>query len=171
MASPEVADAPGPARQLNIGGMPAAPTALLLITLVTAILIAADSLYTIGVMRAALLQGGFSSGLVSAVSVLLALVSVLLALPLVRAFLRWRDVRRAVARGDVVAARVSRSEARNQCWIAIGYAFAQFMIVLVFQFLLANNQAVAKTFFFVPLMAQTFPLVLKAFWINIEIFR
>ncbi len=170
MASPEVADAREPARQLNIGGMPSAPTLLLVAAFVIGILVAAASLYTISVMRAALLQGGFSSGLVSAASLLLALASVLLALPLFRAFRGWRDVRRAVAGGDVVAARVSRSDARNQCWIAIGYGFAQFMIVLVFQFLLANNQAVAKTFFFVPLMAQTFPLVLKAFWINIEIF-
>ena len=52
----------------------------------------------------------------------------------------------------------------------MGYIFAQFIAVLFAQFLLANNQAVAKTFFFVPLMVETFPLVLKAFWINVEIF-
>ena len=170
MASHEVADAPGAARQLNIGGMPSAPTALLLAALATVILVEAASLYTITVMRTALLQGGFGGWLASAASVLLALASVLIALPLIRAFLGWRDVRRAVARGDVVAARVTGSGARGQGWITIGYGFAQFLAVLACQFLLANNQAVAKTFFFVPLMAQTFPLVLRAFWINVEIF-
>lgn len=169
-ASSEVADASGSARRLNIGGMPSAPTMLLLTALALAILVEAASLYTIAVMRAALLQGGFANWFASAASVLLALISVLIALPLIRAFLGWRDVRRAVARGDVVAARVTASGARNQGWITIGYGFAQILAVLAGQFLLANNQAVTKTFFFVPLMAETFPLVLRAFWINVEIF-
>ena len=42
--------------------------------------------------------------------------------------------------------------------------------MLAAQFLLANNEAVAKTFFLVPLIVETFPLVAKAFWINIELF-
>jgi polar amino acid transport system permease protein len=168
MASRESLDAPS--RQLTIGGMPSAPTALLLATFVIVILVEAASLYTIMVMRAALMQGGFAGWLVSAASVLLAAVSVLITWPLVRAFMGWRDARRAVAQGDVVAARVAGSGARGQGWIAIGFGFAQFVVVMGCQFLLANNQAVAKTFFLVPLMVETFPLVLKAFWINVEIF-
>jgi polar amino acid transport system permease protein len=91
-------------------------------------------------------------------------------LPLIRAFGQWRGVRRALARNDVFAARLARSQACDQSWIAIGYTLAQLIIALGFQFLLANNQAVAKTFFFVPLIVGTFPLVLKAFWLNVEIF-
>jgi polar amino acid transport system permease protein len=159
-----------PSRQLTIGGMPSAPTALLFAAFAVVILVEAASLYTIAVMRAALLQGGFANGLVSAASVTLAVVSVLITWPLIRAFMGWRDARRAVAQGDVVAARVTGSGARGQGWIAIGTAFAQFVVVMGCQFLLANNQAVAKTFFLVPLMVETFPLVLKAFWINVEIF-
>ncbi len=169
-ASSEGADISGSGRRLNIGGMPSTPTALLLAAFAMVILVEAGSLYTISVVRAALIRGGFASWFASATSVLLALASVLIALPLVRAFLRWRDARRAVARGDIVAARVTGSGARNQGWITIGYVFAQFIVVLACQFLLANDQAVAKTFFFVPLMTQTFPLVLRAFWINVEIF-
>jgi polar amino acid transport system permease protein len=160
----------GPPRRLNIGGMPSAPTALFLAALVMAVVIEVGSLYTIGAMRDVLLRSEIASWWVSATSVLLALASALVALPLIRAFNRWRGVRRAVTRHDIVAARVARSEARNQSWIAIGYTFGQFIAVLAVQFLLANNQAVAKTFFFVPLIVETFPLVLKAFWINIEIF-
>ena len=169
-ASNGAAGTPGPARRLNIGGMPSVPTALLLTALILVIFVEAGSLYTIGVTREVLLRSGFASWWVSTTSVLLALTSTLVALPLIRAFNRWRDVRSAIARSDVVAARVARSEARDQSWIAIGYTFGQFIAVLAFQFLLANNQAVAKTFFFLPLIVETFPLVLKAFWINIEIF-
>jgi polar amino acid transport system permease protein len=169
-ASNDIAGAPGSARRLNIGGMPSPPTALLFAALVLVTIVEAASLYTIAVLRDALLQSGVASWLVTALSGLLALASVLIALPLNRAFIRWREVRRAVASNDVVAARSARSEARGRGWIVMGYVFAQFIAVLFAQFLLANNQAVAKTFFFVPLMVETFPLVLKAFWINIEIF-
>ena len=72
---------------------------------------------------------------------------------------------------DVVAARVARFgraqprlDRHRLCFCPVRCA------CWPVQFLLANNQAVAKTFFFVPLMVETFPLVLKAFWINVEIF-
>ena len=165
-----VAGTSGPERRLNIGGTPLAPTTLLLAALATVTAVEAASLYTISVMRDALLHNGFAGWWVSAVSVLLALASAIVALPLIRASLQWRDVRRAAARKDVVSARVARSEARNQAWMALGYAFAQFIVVLTFQFLLANDQAVTRTFFFAPLIVETFPLVLRAFWVNIEIF-
>jgi polar amino acid transport system permease protein len=156
-------------RRMNTGGMPALPTGLLLAACAVVIAVEAAGLYTIAVLRMALLQGGYGWWATPA-CLLLALVSVLIAVPLIRAFLRWRDARRAIAPADVVAARVTGSEARNQAWIAIGYGCAQLIAVLLAQFLLANNQAVAKTFFFVPLIVETFPLVLKAFWINIELF-
>src|SRR6201996_2414987 len=160
----------GDARRLNIGGMPSPPTALLLSACVIVLAVAAASLLTVAVLRGALLAAGDASLWVTPLSLLLAAASVLIAWPLIRAARRWLAVRRAVAAGDVAAARVTRSDARNQGWIAIGYACAQAILVLAAQFLLANNQAVAKTFFFAPLIVETFPLVLKAFWINVEIF-
>jgi polar amino acid transport system permease protein len=164
------ADAPERTRRLNIGGMPAAPTGLLLGAFGAVALVEALSFTTIIVLRRALLQAGIAGWVVWAAFAILALASVAILLPLVQTFLGWRDVRRAIGRHDVVAARVTRSSARDRGWITIGYAAAQFLIVLLCQFLLANNQAVAKTFFFLPLMAETFPLMLKAFWINVEIF-
>ena len=165
-----VAGTPGPERRLNIGGMPSAPTALLLAAFTSVAAVEAGSLYTISAMRDDLLHNGFAGWWVSAVSLLLTLASVIMALPLLRAFAAWREVRHAATRKDMVSARVARSEARNQALMALGYALAQFLVVLAFQFLLANDQAVAKTFFFAPLIFETFPLVLRAFWVNIEIF-
>ncbi|HKD47911.1 MAG TPA: amino acid ABC transporter permease [Rhizomicrobium sp.] len=166
----EVAGESGSARRLNIGGIPTAPTAMFLVVLSIVVVVEAGSLYTIRELWAALRLAGFESWFVAGASALLALASVLIALPLTSAFMRWRDVRRAIARNDVVAARIARSDALNRCWITLGYIFAQFIAALACQFLLANNQAVAKTFFLVPLMVESFPLVLKAFWVNVEIF-
>ena len=157
-------------RRLNIGGMPSAPTALLITAFAVAALVGAASFTTLGVMRDALLQNGFAGWFVFATIALAALVSALIAVPLVRAFIQWTHARRAAADKDVTRARVMGSGARNQSWITIGYSFALFLTVLAGQFLLANDQAVTKTFFLVPLMIETAPMVIKAFRINVEIF-
>jgi len=164
------ADPSGSGRRLNIGGMPSAPTALLLVAFAVAVLVEAASFTTLGAMRDALLQNGFAGWFVFAAIALAALVSALIAVPLVRAFIQWTHARRAAADKDVTRARVMGSGARNQSWITIGYSFALFLTVLAGQFLLANDQAVTKTFFLVPLMIETAPMVIKAFRINVEIF-
>ncbi|HEY4067381.1 MAG TPA: amino acid ABC transporter permease [Burkholderiaceae bacterium] len=166
----DAAGAPAQGRRLNIGGMPSAPVALWLIALVVVVASIAASGYTIASTRGALVVGGFGGAWVDAGAALLALASVWILLPLVRGFKRCREVGQAAARDDRSAARVARSAAREQCWIALGYTMAQLIVVVGLQFLLANHQAVAKTFFLGPLILKTFPLVLKAFWVNVEIF-
>ena len=165
-----LASALGPTRYLNVGGAPSAPTQLFLVSVAAATLAVGSSWYTVALAYRALGGLGLPVWVLSALSVLLALASVLVTLPAFRAFRQWRVVRRALRRDDLLAARLARSAACDQSWIAIGYTLAQLIVVLVFQFLLANNQTVAKTFFFVPLIVGTFPLVLDAFWLNVEIF-
>lgn len=157
-------------RRLNIGGPPAAPMVLWFTALIVVAIAVAASWYTIVSARNALLSNAFGGVWIDLVAVLLAAASVVVVWPLVKAFGRCSAVRRAAAAKDMVAGRVARSEARDLSWIAIGYTMAQLIVVLAFQFLLANNQAVAKTFFLVPLITKTFPLVLSAFWVNVKIF-
>jgi polar amino acid transport system permease protein len=164
------ADTASRERRLDIGGMPSMPTALFLSALAGVAVTIASSWYTIAALRQALLGNNFNGWWLPAGVALLALASAWIALPLYRAFKRCSEVRAAARRGDIVAARVARSQARVQSWICLGYTLSQFICVLVLQFLLANNQEVAKTFFFVPLIVKTFPLVLRAFWINVKIF-
>lgn len=153
-----------------MGGPPSPPTALFLVVLLTVAVVLAASGYTIAALRTALLGGHLPGWMVSGIIVFLASVSTVSTLPLIRAFHQWRAARRAAKQGDVVAARGAHSSACDQSWIALGYALAQFIVVVSVQFLIANHQAVAKTFFFAPLIIGTFPLVLKAFWLNVEIF-
>jgi polar amino acid transport system permease protein len=161
---------PGHGRRLSIGGMPSAPGALWLTALLVVAGVVASSWYTLSAARGALSGTQAGGAWVDIAAVLLALASVVVVVPLVLAFRRSADVRSAAARKDAVAARVARSKALDLCWMAIGYAMAQLIVVLSFQFLLANNAAVAKTFFLAPLILKTFPLVLKAFWLNVQIF-
>ncbi|MBN4664502.1 amino acid ABC transporter permease [Pandoraea nosoerga] len=162
--------AAGRERRLNIGGMPSSPFTLLLVALIGALVAIAGSAYTIVALREGLVANQLDGWWVPVGAVLLGLVSLIVLMPLVRAFARWRAFRRAAARRDVVAARVARAEADVQSWIALGYTLAQVIVVLALQFVLANHLAVAKTFFFLPLIVKTFPLVLDAFWVNVKIF-
>ena len=163
---------PGPAgngRRLKMGGMPRVPTSLLLASIVAVAVVVSGSWYTIAVMRAALLAAQFGGAWINPIAALLALLSVAIVLPLARAF-RWSSrIRDAAARRDLAQARGARSGARDQCLITLGYALAQLVVIFVLQFFLVNHQAVAKTFFLVPLMVKTFPLVLAAFWMNVKI--
>lgn len=130
----------------------------------------AASLYTIDALRTGLRGTEFDGGWLDIAAVLLAVVSVLLLVPLIRAFAHCSQTGVAAREQNIVAARTARSGAVTQIWIVLGYALAQIIVVLAFQFLLANNYAVAKTFFLVPLIVKTFPVVLNAFWVNVKTF-
>ncbi|VVD90596.1 amino acid ABC transporter permease [Pandoraea fibrosis] len=160
----------GRERRLSIGGMPSAPVVLCLCALLGAAIAIASSVYTIAALREGLLANQLDGWWLPAGAGLLGLASLAVLVPLARAFRHWREFGRATACRDIVAARVARAEASVQCWITLGYTLAQVLVVLALQFVLANDLAVAKTFFFVPLIVKTFPLVLDAFWVNVKIF-
>src|SRR4029078_2739037 len=75
-----------------------------------------------------------------------------------------------LAAGDVIAARVPAAASRNLAWFTFGFAGALALLLIVVQFLIANNLAVSRTFFLLPLISSSFWLILKAFWTNIYIF-
>ena len=76
----------------------------------------------------------------------------------------------ALAAGDVIAARVAAAASRNLAWFTFGFAGALALLLVVVQFLIANDLAVSRTFFLLPLIANSFWLILKAFWTNVYIF-
>jgi polar amino acid transport system permease protein len=152
-----------------MGRAPCVPTSLLLASIAAVVAVVTGSWYTVAVMRASFVAAGFNGAWINALAVVLGLLSIALVMPVVRALRACGRIRDAAARGDLAQARGARSDARDQCFIALGYALAQLVVVVVCQFFLVNHQAVAKTFFLVPLMVKTFPLVLAAFWMNVKI--
>jgi polar amino acid transport system permease protein len=159
----------GNGRRLKMGGIPCVPMSLLLASVVAVLVVVSGSWNTIAVLRTFFLAIQFDAIWANAIVVLLGLLSIAIVLPLVPAF-RWcNGIRAAAVRRDLAEGRVARAAARDQCFITLGYALAQLVMIVVFQFLLVNHQVVAKTFFLVPLMVKTFPLVLSAFWMNVKI--
>lgn len=93
-----------------------------------------------------------------------------LLLPAARSLRHARTGRAALAAGDLVAARVASAASRDLAWITFGFAGALAILLLVVQFLIANDLAVSRTFFLLPLIESSFFLILDAFRINIAIF-
>ena len=76
----------------------------------------------------------------------------------------------AAAAADTAEARVRRSQADTASAYTFGFSAAVLILDLLAIFLIANNLAVGRTFFFWPLIRSSFGLILGAFWINVEIF-
>jgi len=90
--------------------------------------------------------------------------------PALRAYQHASAARRALAAADLVNARVETDDSRNCAWTAMGYSVAVAVVLAFLLFVISNDIAVGHTFFSLPLMAETLPLVGKAFWTNIYIF-
>lgn len=86
------------------------------------------------------------------------------------AALNWQAKIRAVRDGRTVDARIASAAAAEWAYITLGYAAAGLLALGVVLFLLANDMAVGRTFFYLPLMAEKYDLVLRAFANNVFIF-
>ncbi len=95
----------------------------------------------------------------------------LLFIPALRSFGESRKAAVALAGGDVVEARIQTAASRENAWLTVGWgAFALIALGLA-SFVMMNDVAVGKTFFYLPLMAQKWWQVTKQFFLyNVFIF-
>ncbi len=96
-------------------------------------------------------------------------VSLLLIWPAICALLAARTAAARLA-SDLAESRAINADAREHAWIALGWSAAVAILLIFGQFLVTNDVAVGRTFFDVKLILETFGLVAKAFWVNVEIF-
>lgn len=85
-------------------------------------------------------------------------------------FLSFGGARRRsglLAQDELVAARRVSARGREDAFIAMGYSAAAIIVALILLFILANDGAVAQTFFNVSAIKQSWKEILKGFWINI----
>lgn len=150
--------------------VPRPPTGLALAALAAALAVAAAAFWVVAAVRAAMAAGGIASAAADWALQGFAVATLLLLLPAFAAVRAARDAGAALAAGDLVAARVRSAEGRQRAWMTIGYAAAALLVLAAGVFVIANDSAVARTFFFLPLIRQSFWLILDAFWINVFIF-
>jgi polar amino acid transport system permease protein len=90
--------------------------------------------------------------------------------PALRAIRQSRKARRFIDAGDVVHARIDTAAARESAVLTFGWGIFFLISIGTVCFVLLNNAEVGKTFFFLPLMLEKWPLVVKAFTNNVFIF-
>ena len=158
-------------RRFRAGTAPNTSKLLTYVALLVCAVVVLVSWLTLLEVRAALVAAELGAGAVAnGLLALFAVVAILILYPAVQGLRGRQQARRALAAEDLIGARVAMAESRALSWTALGYAAAQVLIVLATWFLIANNLAVSRTFFMLPLIFSSFGLVLKAFWINVYIF-
>lgn len=160
----------GGQRRFQAGAAPKDTSAAAKSALTVAAMVVLLSWATLRNLRAALVTLNEAGTLADAVLILLGIVALWLLIPAWRGRRFSVEAHRALADGDLIAARVASASARTLIWITFGYAAAQVVLLLFVQFFIANDLAVSRTFFLLPQIANSFWLILKAFWINIYIF-
>lgn len=86
--------------------------------------------------------------------------------PSLRALSLSRQAGAALVRDDVVAARIATAASRDYGWLTFGWGAFALIVLGFFSFVMMNNVAVGKTFFFLPLMQEKWWLVTKQFLLN-----
>lgn len=94
------------------------------------------------------------------------LLSCLAFIPALRALKKSTVATAAHARSDLVEMRISTSQARNAAWLTFGWGSFGLVVLAFICFVLTNDAAVGRTFFFLPLMSEKWWLVTKAFLLN-----
>jgi polar amino acid transport system permease protein len=158
-------------RRFHAGGPPRDPTRRAVAAAIIGVLAVAAAAATLLDLRAALASLDVS-GIATDLS-LFALGIIATAVPVVPALLglaRARQSRLRLNEGDLIGARVEAAEARNASSVSLGLAATQILVLLAILFLIANDLAVSRTFFYLPQIRDSLVLILKAFWINIYIF-
>ena len=90
--------------------------------------------------------------------------------PASRAIVLSRRAGEALSKGDIVEGRIDTATAKDWAYLTFGWGAASLIALGASAFVMANDASVGKTFFFLPLMFEKWPLVAKAFINNIFIF-
>jgi polar amino acid transport system permease protein len=128
------------------------------------------SLWTAGVVRAAAAAEASHGLWLEIILWLAVLAAAALLWPASMAVLRWRAKNDALSGGNIVNARIQAAASKEWAQLGLGYAAAELIALGFVMFVLANDMAVGRTFFYLPLMAEKYHLVVRAFTNNIFIF-
>lgn len=157
-------------RSWSVGAPPKDTGGWALASILIALLVVTSSYRTcLDLYRAAEVLGISRAEVTVALVVLFILVLALL-WPALQSWRKSALAKSSVTAGDLIAGRVAAAAAREYAHYTFGFAGMAVIGLLFLQFLIANELAVSQTFFQLPLIFDSFGLVLHAFWTNIYIF-
>jgi polar amino acid transport system permease protein len=143
---------------------------LSLAALLFALLIVLAAWMATRVVSSALDHLSANSGTWTVVFALVIAGAAILFWPALRSWLYSRRAVAALARNDIVEARIDTASAREWAYLTFGWGTAALVFLAFCAYVMANEAGVGKTFFYLPLILEKWPLVVKAFWNNIFIF-
>ncbi|MBN9045011.1 MAG: amino acid ABC transporter permease [Rhizobiales bacterium] len=138
--------------------------------LIVCIIVLLASWKTLRDIYAALTELGEGGVIAAGLLILCGLITLLLLKPATTSWRSSTAAKNALAANDLIAARIAAATARESAYSTLGYGAVIVLVLAGAQFLMANDMAVSRTFVQLPLIASSFLLVLKAFWVNIYIF-
>jgi polar amino acid transport system permease protein len=160
----------GGERRWSAGTAPKDATGLAVTVIAVSLVVIAASWKTLAGVREAAATLQQDGPITDTILVVCALIVLSLLWPAIQSWRQSAEAKVGLAANDMVKARVAAAASRNYAYLTLGYAAASVTLLLCVQFFIANNLAVSRTFFMLPLIASSFWLILKAFWINIYIF-
>jgi polar amino acid transport system permease protein len=123
-----------------------------------------------GLVQHGLEHLGQMSGLWSGLLAAAVAAAALLFWPASRAVIYSRRAAEVIAKGEIVEARIDIAAAKDWAYLTFGWGAAALIAFAFGAFVMANDVSVGKTFFFLPLMWEKWPLVARAFLNNVFIF-
>ena len=121
---------------------------------------------SVRLVRGALQELEFYSGFWEIVFAMVIAGTAVLFWPALRSLKFSRRARAALARNDIVEARIDTAASIDYASLTFGWGVFAVLFLGSFCFVLTNDAAVGKTFFLLPLMQQKWWLVTKAFFLN-----
>ncbi|WP_080918913.1 ABC transporter permease subunit [Manganibacter manganicus] len=165
-----IADLLGSDRRFTAGTPPRDATGWSITALFVALFVIFATWSTLNGIHAALATVGVGGVLPAIPLVLCGIAALILLWPAVQSWRQSQVAKSALAGGDLVATRVATASLREYAFSTFGYAAVVVIALFAAQFFIANELAVSRTFFQVPLIVSSLSLVIKAFWTNIYIF-
>jgi len=160
----------GGERRWSAGTPPKDVTGWAVTAIFVSLLVICASYYTLRDIQAATVILGVDGVIANAILVICGLVILPLLWPAIQSWRQSQVAKAALAKNNLVDARVATAASRDYAYYTLGFAAAIVTLLLVAEFFVANNLAVSRTFFLLPLIGSSFWTILKAFWINIYIF-
>jgi polar amino acid transport system permease protein len=160
----------GGERRWRAGTPPKDATNWAVSAVVVSLLVVLSSWNTLAWLREALATLQQSGLFIDIILGLLGLAVLILLWPAGRSLSQARLAKAALGNNNLIEARVASAASRGLAWSTFGYATAVIILMLCVQFFIANDLAVSRTFFLLPVITSSFWLVLKAFWTNVYIF-
>ena len=160
----------GPERRWSAGTPPKDVTGWAITATVVSVLVLLASWRTLSDIHAATVTLKVDGWLAAVILILCGIAVLALLRPAILSWRHAQTAKAALAAGNMTDARVATAASREYAYYTFGFSAVVVVLMLLAQFFVANDLAVSRTFFLLPLIFSSFGLVVQAFGINIYIF-